>query len=524
METFETRWIQARRLEADGRNAEACAAYEEILKIEPSRLYARLRLSDLLVSADRYREARLHVVRSIEDVEDGKRAADLHQVTRRLLFFGEYEHVSRLIMQAHWNQPETIASSPFLIQHLWLSGEVRSALVLCERMLAIAPEHAALNYCYGLLLNYAGHTEPAARAFDRCIKAQPDHAAAHWSLAYLLKSDMPLARVSRVEWALAANADAPDAQTFLHYALYREHENAGENDKAWRHLELGAKLKRNLLSYDGDAEDQAVQALLDYPPAKGRTITHKLRHLFIVGMPRTGTTLLERILGAHPDSVADGELTEFRDSINWCLDKFVGAKLDYEDVVRMRQVDLHELGDIYGKSVQWRMPDHESILINKHPENFMLSRFIAEALPDAKIICLRRNPMDACFSNLKELFVDESYGYSYTLSELADHYHRFHCLSHHWQKTMPDSFHLIDYEYLVTDPVASVSAIFEFCGLDFDVTYLDITRNSTPVATASAAQVRKPISAGAVGAWKRYESHLAPLKSRLESLGHAIDQ
>ena len=172
--------------------------------------------------------------------------------------------------------------------------------------------------------------------------------------------------------------------------------------------------------------------------------------------------------------------------------------------------------------VAWRMEAEESVLVDKNPENYFLSRFIAAALPEAKIVCIRRNPMDACFSNLKELFANDSYGYSYRLDELADHYHRFDLLARHWRATMPGNFHIVEYEALVSDPVAASAEVFAFCGLDFDEAYVDITRNSAPVATASAAQVRSPIDSKNIGSWKDYEAELGGLKSRLEALGYAI--
>ena len=120
------------------------------------------------------------------------------------------------------------------------------------------------------------------------------------------------------------------------------------------------------------------------------------------------------------------------------------------------------------------------------------------------------------------MFANDSYGYSYRLDELADHYHRFNRLAEHWKATMPGSFHVVEYEYLVSEPVAASAEIFAFCGLHFDGAYVDITRNSAPVATASAAQVRRPIESRSIGSWKEYATELDDLKLRLEMLGHAV--
>ncbi len=142
----------------------------------------------------------------------------------------------------------------------------------------------------------------------------------------------------------------------------------------------------------------------------------------------------------------------------------------------------------------------------------------AKALPQAKILCLRRGAMDACFSNLKELFTNTAYGYSYDQAELADHYARFAALGEHWRRVMPDQFEIVDYEALVSDPLASSERIMQFCGLAFEPDSVDIARNKAAVATASSSQVRQPIHKRGVGAWKKYAAYLQPLQERLDRM------
>ena len=148
--------------------------------------------------------------------------------------------------------------------------------------------------------------------------------------------------------------------------------------------------------------------------------------------------------------------------------------------------------------------------------NFINAGFIGKALPQARIICLRRGAMDACLSNLKELFSSEAYGYSYDLNELADYYVRFSRMCEHWQQVMPDQFYLLDYESLIADPGAETERVMKFCGLPFEPECIDITANTAPVSTASSSQVRQPINSRGVGAWQRYATYLEPLRSRLE--------
>jgi hypothetical protein len=154
-------------------------------------------------------------------------------------------------------------------------------------------------------------------------------------------------------------------------------------------------------------------------------------------------------------------------------------------------------------------------LIDKNPLNVFHAGFIARALPQARILCLMRNPMDACFSNFKELFAGDAYGYSYDLRELADHALRFRTLVEHWEQALPGRFMTVGYESMVGDPARTAEAVMAFCGLPFEADAIDITRNLTPSSTASSSQVREPIHMRAVGAWRRYARELAPLVQRL---------
>lgn len=528
MDTFQTRWVTARQLEDAGNFELAAKAYEQILNIEPERLYARVRLCNLLQMMGQYRNAHAQVTRAIDSVSDGQRPADLHHVTRQLLAFGEHEQIKRMVLSADWDRVEIVGTSPVLIQHLWLSGEVEQALFLCERVLSLAPDHPALNYSHGILLNFVGRQEDAAQAFERCLRADPLHAGAHWSLAYLGNPVRPEDRIPAIEAALEerlANHDTESA-IYLHHALFKTLDDAGRPRDAWTHLTAGADLKRETLTYSSAQDASALHAFLhrfEPAPAKDPASLNPVKHIFVVGMPRTGTTMLDRIFGNHPLVTSVGELQEFRSALSWELDQFVSSELDAGILERVKKLSLSAVGQRYRESIAWRAQPGRTVMVDKNPENFFLSEFIAEALDDAKIICLRRKPMDACFSNLKELFANDSYGYSYRIEELAEHYHVFEQLALHWQASMPERFVIVDYEDLVTHPAEASEKLFRFCGLSFESEYVDITRNRSSVATASAAQVRNAISTNRIDAWKEYAEQLSPLRAHLESLGYVID-
>lgn len=511
---FQVRWTAARELEAAGDTEAAIDAYEAILADEPRRLYARLRASTLLHMQGRYRRARQHAVEAAKDVRH-TRWSDMPHVTRKLLTFDEQPLMLDLIHGADWTHREIVSMSPVLAQHLWLAGDVRGAIRMCERGLDAAPTHVPLNYAYGIALGYAGRIEEASVAFEKCIAIDPNYAAAHWSLAYNGTHDPAATRASRIQAAIKASTDSA-AMPFLHYAAFKELHDASLHDKAWLHLAEGARLKRLTLAYNASREQALVDSLLTQNVyAASGILTESVECVFVVGMPRTGTTVLDRILGNHPNLVSGGELTDFRSALNHALDAFIGPVPTVDTMHAIGQLDQAMVGRDYLSRIAWRKESDASVIVDKHPENFFLSGAIVDALPSARIICMRRGPMDACFSNLKELFANASYGYSYDLGELADHYARFDALARHWKSTRPDSFLLVDYETLVRDPESEARRIFAFLGLPYRSEYADITRNTSAVTTASASQVRMPVTARNIGAWRAYAAQLAPLRARL---------
>jgi len=524
VEPFEVRWIKARNFEAAGDVQSALDTYEAILADEPARLYARLRASTLYQMQGHYRCARKHAVEAVEAVRHS-RWSDLPHVTSKLLTFDEHRLLLELLHGVNWSHPDVIAMSPMLTQHLWLSGAVKDALRMAEIALKFAPEHAQLNYAHGLALAYSGRINDALASFEKSIRLDKTYAVALWSLAYTGRRSSEFLPGARAEAALRS-APAPIDRPYLHYAAFKELHDAGQHDAAWSHLMEGAHAKREMLAFDELRESAITQWLLSRMTPEGAKPDPygRASAIFIVGMPRTGTTVLDRILGNHPGITSAGELTDFRSAANDALDKFIGAVPDTESMEALMRLDLQKLGLEYLERTRWRAENASQVVVDKHPENFFLSGVIMDALPSVRMICMRRNPVDACFSNLKELFANQSYGYSYDLSELANHYARFDELARGWSATRPSQFLLVDYEDLVTSPEQQSKRIFEFIGLPYSSKYSDITLNNSAVTTASASQIREPVTTKNIGAWRPYARQLRPLIERLVAVMPASEQ
>jgi tetratricopeptide (TPR) repeat protein len=513
---LDRRWQQAQAFEARGELTQARTAYEDILAIAPRQPIARLRLSDIAERQGRYRDARREANAAADIVRDMRRWDMLPFATLRLLAFDERDRVRDLILGADWSQAAVLAQSTVLSQHLWLIDENDAALRLLDAAMPRARPHPLLHYSRGNVLRNAGRLREATEEFERSIALAPTDPYAHWSLAYHAKADPAGSRVSRVREALAANAHDTIGQAHLRYALYKELEDAGDSAAAWRELETGARLMRSQLQYDAAAEAAGVDALQRLPsvPSPDGDAASARTPIFIVGMPRTGTTVLERILGNHAQVASAGELNAFQHALAEAGDLFVTSPPTAAMVERLAGIDFAAAGREYLARTERRYGD-ATHLVDKNPLNVFLAGFIARALPQARILCLVREPVDACFSNFKELFAGTAYAYSYDLRELADHALRFRALVAHWERALPGRFMTVPYEALVSDPARMSESVMAFCGLTFDAAAVDITRNTTSSSTASSSQVREPIHARSVGAWRRHADALAPLVERL---------
>ncbi|WP_133478113.1 tetratricopeptide repeat-containing sulfotransferase family protein [Cognatilysobacter segetis] len=477
---------------------------------------AWLALSSIEQASGAYRRSRAAAEGAAVSLRAPANATQLARVALRLLEFNEVERARATIVAADWNAPDVLRQSPALVQQLWLAGDDEAALRLAEHARDRIAPNARLEYACGLVCRDTGAIAAAQAAFEHAVRIDPTFAATHWSLAYMAPKGA--ARIERIRDVLSKPVADVGSAIDLQYALFKEHEAAGDTESAWNALASGARMKHGTLAPGLRDRDYATLAeapgrALPAPDASGiRPI------VFIVGMPRTGTTVVERILGNHSAMQAAGELQDFHAALCFHHDRFLDLPMlcrGYEDL------RAHEdVGARYRASVRRFGADGKG-LIDKNPANFVYAGLIAESLPEARIICLVRDPMDACFSNLKELFSGDAYPYSYDLRQLADYYGWFERTRQRFEAALPGRFMSVDYRGLVADPAAAAARILEFCGLPHEPGCDRIERNRSRVSTASSAQVREPIHERFVDAWTRYREPLWPLQVRLMAHGLA---
>ena len=242
--------------------------------------------------------------------------------------------------------------------------------------------------------------------------------------------------------------------------------------------------------------------------------------IFVFGMPRSGTTLVERILSSHSAVHSAGELQNLSVALKRLSGSRTPALIDPDTIRRARQADLTRLGEAYIASTR---PGTGQVphFIDKLPHNFLYAGFIAAALPNARMICVRRGALDTCVGNFRQLFAQTSpyYDYSFDVLDTARYYVQFDRLMAHWNALLPGKILEVRYEALVDDVRSGAARMLDHCGLAWEEACVHFERNTAPVATASAVQVREPVSRASIGRWKRYEAELADARRILEDAG-----
>jgi len=404
-------------------------------------------------------------------------------------------------------------------------GDHQKALCYFEKALSQQKDNPAYFYNYAVSSKFAGLFEQAKKAFETAIELSPDHYQAHFALSDLGGVTKENNHIARLLSLLDVNSH-PDSSLHIGHALAKEYEALGEYDKSFEVLERVKQQKLATIDYKFSDDDQLFDYLSQFPVADNIT---QLGHdssqpIFVVGMPRSGTTLVERILSNHTDVKSCGELQDFGVAVKEVTGTSSQRVLDVETLQAAQSIDFAELGKRYIQRTK-AVTDNSPKFIDKLPFNFFHIDLIRKALPNAKIICLLRNPMDTCVGNFRQLFSINSpyYSYAYNLQTIGRFYAEFYQLANRWESSNTDNFMLLNYESLVATPEQKIRELLEFCGLSWQEKCLHAEQNTAPVSTASKVQVREPINAKSIGRWKKFGPNTKSLESFLQHVGIPID-
>lgn len=403
-------------------------------------------------------------------------------------------------------------------------NQYAKAAQVFQRLVDSCPGKPGYHFNLATSLIFTGDVAGAELELQECLALDPRFWKAYPALAQLRKQSPGHNHVDRL-LAILSQAEDPHAATYVNLALAKELEDLEHYPRAFEHM-VEAKAAARAAKRYSIARDEALFEAIERDfvgPMPQSTGHQSSEPIFVFGMPRSGTTLVERILSSHPDVHAAGELENFGVAMKRASGSSTSMMLDPDTVVRSRHLDWAALGRDYLASTR-PVTAVKPKFIDKLPQNFFYAGYIANALPTATMICVRRDPMDTCLGNFRQMFAQMSpyYDYSLDILDIGRYYILFDRLMAHWERLLPGRILTVRYETLVCEQDACTRQLVDACGLAWNDACLRFDRNPAPVATASALQVRHPMSRDSVKRWKRYESQLEPLRRLLEGAGIAI--
>ena len=386
-------------------------------------------------------------------------------------------------------------------------GEQKLALAACERALELAPRNASITFNRASLRRQLGQLAEAEEDYDQVIRARPNDFEAYRNRSELRTQTRTRNHVAELEKLLTRGIAETRGEVEIRYALAKEYEDLGEYGRSWIHLELGAKLHRRHQVYHVDRDVQTVDWIIAaFPqpqPPPPQPLTDPPQPIFIVGLPRSGITLVEQILGSHSSVQSAGELNDFSQALLDVVLRGANTRtIEREELVaRSAKIDFPELGREYLERVR-PATANKTHFTDKMPLNYLYCGLIRRALPNARIVHLTRHPLAVCYGMYKTHFKD-AYPCSYKLEELGRYYIAYRKLMAHWHATLPGAIHDLDYERLVSNPLAEIRRLLEFCGLPWE---------DTP-------QVRQSLHDSSLTQWRHHATQLEKLRNQLLAAG-----
>lgn len=438
---------------------------------------------------------------------------------------GEFEAAEKTFRRTIQLNPVDRPARVGLAETLQEAGRFEDALDVIRDAMTIWPRDASLNYRFGVVLMEKGDLAGAAERLRSALSVDPNMAEAWLALTQVKQqreSDDELAAMERQH---AQKPAGSAGRMQLSFGLGKAYEDMKAYDRAFDFFTEGNTILRKTIDYDGArsrADFAAMKATFDASLFNDKMSDDVSEDtpIFVIGMPRSGTTLIEQILASHPQVFGAGELRYLRDSIAKCFP--MDMQGGFPAGIRALPTTMFSAaGRTYLDMLQKNHSGHRHVT-DKMPGNFLLVGFIRLMLPHAKIIHCVRDPVATCLSIYKTHFRNSGHLYGYDLVELADFYNHYADMMRHWHSVLPGVVHDVHYEHFVTDQESQTRKLVAYCGLPWDDACLAFHESARPVRTASVAQVRQPIYQGSIDLWRRYGDRIKPLLDRLNATGQAV--
>jgi len=507
----------------EGRLDEAEHLYRRVLRHNPSNVDAMRLLALIALQAGNDNQAESLLQKTLSVAPDflaaildlGRLRKEQDRYAEALECFDRAIALDATNAQAHYLRGATLAPAAF----------THEAIDAYQRCLELRSDHLGALMGLGHVLKAVGRYHDAVASYDACIRLRPDLGETYWSLANLKTYRFEDATVAGMERQIAAGGLTVQSEVNFLFALGKAYEDRNDFDKAWHFYREGNTRQRAEVSYDPVQTEATNDRLVrvfsaEFLQSRSGVGNPDPAPIFILGLPRSGSTLLEQILASHSEVEGTSELPYLSRITTW-LNRNRAEGINYpEAVCELRAEDFARLGSDYLGYAQMHRRQGAPRFIDKMPNNFPNVGLLALILPNARIIDARRHPLDACLSCYRQLFA-KGQAFTYDLTEIGEYYLQYQRMMDHWAQVLPGRVLTVQYEEVVADFETQARRLLEFCGLRWEEACLRFYESDRPVRTPSSEQVRQPIYDRSVGHWQHYAAHLdelttviAPLRDR----------
>lgn len=522
--TKDPRLMEAAAALCENRIAQAEALLRQHLMQHPTDVAAMRMLAEVAARLGRYIDAEVLLERCLELTPSFVPAR--HNYAIVLHRHGRFAEAMTQVEQLLRIDERNPSYRNLLAAILGRTGEYQRSMEVYAGVLAEYPGNAKLWMSYGHALKTAGRQDECVGTYRKSIELSPNLGEAWWSLANLKTFRFTSEEVEAMRAQLRRSDISDEDRYHFHFSIGKALEDAGEFAESFRHYDEGNRLRRAGIRYDPEETSAHVQrskALFsrEFFGARSGSGSDAADPIFIVGLPRAGSTLLEQILSSHPQVEGTMELPDII-SIARTLGgrKIRGEDSSYpETLAALSKDELRALGEQYLSQTRIQRKTDAPYFIDKMPNNFAHVGLIHLILPRAKIIDARRHPLGCCFSGYKQHFARGQH-FTYSLDDLGRYYRDYVGLMAHFDAVLPGRVHRVIYERMIDDTETEVRSLLDYCGLPFDAQCLRFYENERAVRTASSEQVRQPIYREGVDHWRNYEPWLGPLR---RALGPVLD-
>jgi tetratricopeptide (TPR) repeat protein len=500
-----------------GRLQEAEQLCRQVLQKDPAHVDA-LRLLGLIAASSGDLDDAEHLLRqALASAPD--HAPALFELGRVLKELERPDDAIDVYRQLLVLQPEDPRVHFHLASALAPAARNEEAAEAYRRCLALAPKHTGAWLGLGHMLKTVGRQGEGIAAYRRCVELEPDFGEAYYSLANLKTYRFSSAEIEQMQRQIQSDKPNDTSRVNFLFALGKAFEDAGDYEQAWRYYEEGNARQRMLVSYDPVQTETVNDELIEFFSAAFFAATAGQGHpdpapIFVVGLPRSGSTLIEQIIASHSQVEGTSELP-YIGRLTKSLNHNRADAMRYPQVLaELAPRHFHRLGQDYLDMASRHRPQGAARFIDKMPNNFPSAGFIHGILPNAKIIDARRHPLDACVGNLRQLYA-RGQTFSYDQSDIGEYCLQYLRMMAHWDTVLPGKILRVQYEDVVSDLETQVRRILDFLELPWEENCLRFHATARAVRTASSEQVRQPIYDSSVGFWRHYARHIGELREIL---------